>query len=173
MYEELGDRFEEKLLEVATKHAISLLEDDSTTLSAISIGNTNSNSEEYTTSAYHSLVIGFSEKEYEKWKTAYKKDKHFKEVLKAMSETKDWAKPLYPQYYLRDDGLLMFEDGTTNTRLCVPDELRLEVMKDIHDGVTESAHAGYHRCYNRIAGTYYWSKMSSITKPRTHLVSSC
>ena len=170
MYEELGERFEERLLRVASKHAISIIDEDSTTSSAISINNTEAITEDYSTSAYHSIVIGFSDKEYEKWKTAYKKDKHFQEVLKAMSETKDWAKPLFPQYYVRDDGLLMFEDGTTNSRLCVPEELRLEIMKDIHDGVTESAHAGYHRCYNRIAGTYYWPRMSRDIK---RYVSTC
>ena len=168
MYDELGERFEEKLLQVASKHAISLLSEQSATCASLEVHT--SSSEDYSTSAYHSLVIGFSSKEYEKWKAAYLKDRHFKEVLDAMAATTDWAKPLYPQYYLRDDGLLMFEDGTTNTRVCVPEELRLGIVKEIHDGITESAHAGYHRCYNRIASVYYWPKMSRDIK---RYVSTC
>lgn len=170
MYSELGDRFEEKLLKVASKHALSWLDDQSATYSAIQIQDPSKDKDAYLTSSYHSLVIGFSDKEYEKWKAAYHQDKHFSEVLKAIKDTKDWAKPLYPQYYLREDGLLMFEDGTTNTRVCVPEDLQIEIMKEIHDGVTESAHAGYHRCYNRIASMYYWPKMSRDIK---QYVSTC
>lgn len=168
MYQELGDRFEEKLLQVASKHAVSLLEEQSETRSTLEVET--SNSATYSTSAYHSLIVGFSDAEYEKWRVGYRKDKHFKEVLDAIAETKDWAKPLYPQYYLREDGLLMFEDGTTNTRVCVPEELRLGIVKEMHDCVTESAHAGYHRCYNRIASVYYWPKMSRDIK---RYVSTC
>jgi hypothetical protein len=37
-------------------------------------------------------------------------------------------------------------------------------LKDIHDEVTGTAHAGYEKTYKRIAETYYWPKMSKDIK---------
>ncbi|THU80373.1 hypothetical protein K435DRAFT_695818, partial [Dendrothele bispora CBS 962.96] len=37
-------------------------------------------------------------------------------------------------------------------------------MSDIHDCKTEAAHAGYHRCYNRLASSHYWPRMSRDLK---------
>lgn len=32
-------------------------------------------------------------------------------------------------------------------------------MSEIHNSITESAHGGYYKTYNRITGTYYWPRM--------------
>lgn len=46
-------------------------------------------------------------------------------------------------------------------------------MDEIHNTVTEAAHAGYHRTYNRIAATYYWPKMSRDIKLYTSTCDIC
>ena len=54
-------------------------------------------------------------------------------------------------------------------------------MEEVHDIITEAAHRGYFKTYNRISATYYWPRMSreikmfvntcdvcQKTKPRWH-----
>ena len=65
----------------------------------------------------------------------------------------------YPQYQVIE-WLIYFEDCNTNLRLCIPDSLCVEVMSEVHNISTESAHGGHAKTYNRIASTYYWPKMS-------------
>ena len=87
----------------------------------------------------------------------------------------------FSQYHYSVEGLVYFEDSMGNTRLCVPKDLRIEVMQEAHNTVTEAAHGGYFKTYNRISGTYYWPRMSreiktfvntcdvcQKTKPRRH-----
>src|ERR687888_956918 len=40
----------------------------------------------------------------------------------------------------------------------------------MHDNLTEGAHRGYAKTYNRIAAVYYWPKMSQLIK---QYVSTC
>src|ERR1700685_309642 len=37
-------------------------------------------------------------------------------------------------------------------------------MSEVHNIITESAHGGYAKTYNRIASTYYWPRMSRDIK---------
>lgn len=37
-------------------------------------------------------------------------------------------------------------------------------MDEIHNSFTESAHGGYHKCYNRLATSHYWPQMSRDLK---------
>jgi hypothetical protein len=78
--------------------------------------------------------------------------------------TGDPNRPDFPQYFYSDDGLLYFEDNEGNTRLCVPNQLRVEIMDEAHNTITEAAHRGYFKTYNRISGTYYWPRMSREIK---------
>ncbi|THU89466.1 hypothetical protein K435DRAFT_677853, partial [Dendrothele bispora CBS 962.96] len=78
--------------------------------------------------------------------------------------------PHHSHYHYSGDGLLYFEDWNGNNRLCVPACLRAEVMAEVHDGKSESAHGGYHRCYNRLSSTYYWPRMSRELK---QFIDSC
>ena len=55
-------------------------------------------------------------------------------------------------------------------QLCVPDSLRIEVMSEVHNILTESAHGGHVKTYNHMASTYYWPKMSRDIKK---YVSTC
>jgi Integrase zinc binding domain len=43
-------------------------------------------------------------------------------------------------------------------------------MSEMHDKLTEAAHAGYHKTYNRITSVYYWPRMSRHIK---QFVTSC
>lgn len=80
--------------------------------------------------------------------------------MKGLKNEEDWEKPTYPQYYMGDEGLLIFEDESGRTRLCVPKKIQLEIMKSAHNKLLESAHEGYHKTYNRIASSFYWPRMS-------------
>ena len=55
-------------------------------------------------------------------------------------------------------------------QLCVPDSLCIEVMSEVHNILTKSAHRGHTKTYNHIASTYYWPKMSQDIKK---YVSTC
>ena len=166
MFEELGPKFEEKLLTVATRFAETklLCEDDST---PTSIPLTLENSEEieipYLTSQLYSTMVQVDEREFLKWKDAYTKDPHFALVLEDTKEN-DATNLMFPQYHISEEGLIYFEDSLGNTRLCVPKDLRVEVMLEAHNTITEAAHGGYYKTYNRISSTYYWPRMSREIK---------
>ena len=63
-----------------------------------------------------------------------------------------------------EDGLLYFEDWNGNYRLCVPKDEQAQLLSKVHDEITEGAHAGYHKTYNKLASTFYWPKMSRDVK---------
>jgi hypothetical protein len=47
------------------------------------------------------------------------------------------------------------------------------VISDIHDTLTEAAHAGYHRTYNQLATTYHWPYMLRQLKQYTLTCDTC
>src|SRR6202050_3094757 len=53
---------------------------------------------------------------------------------------------------------------------CVPEFLRVSVMSEVHNILTESAHRGHAKTYNCITSTYYWPRMSRDIK---RYVSTC
>jgi Integrase zinc binding domain len=53
-------------------------------------------------------------------------------------------------------------------RICSCEQARL--LSEVHDEITEGAHVGYHRTYNRLVPTYYWPRMSRDIKK---IVTSC
>ena len=97
-------------------------------------------------------------KELESWKKGYITDQFFSKVLNAFRINDDKDRN-YPQYQVID-GLIYFKDWNGNLRLCVPDSLCIEVMNEVHNILTQSAHGGHTKTYNHIAFTYYWPKMS-------------
>jgi len=87
----------------------------------------------------------------------------------------------YTQYQVRNNGLIYFKDWNGNHRLVVPESLRVDIMSEVHNTITEVAHGGYAKTYNQIAAVYYWPRMSrdikkyvgtcdicQKTKPRRH-----
>lgn len=178
MYAELGERFEEKLLTVATRFVQA---EDKASISDFQLdaGSVAIASESgvievpYITSSAYSVLIGLSETEIGQWVQAYKTDPHFSEVLRDWKKEANWTNPSYPQYHYSDNGLVYFEDWQGNNRLCVPQDLRVKIMDEVHNTITESAHGGYHKCYNKLAATYYWPRMSRDVKRYTSTCDIC
>lgn len=177
MFEELGQRFEEKLLTVAAKHVCSEFESEHCSKN---LGDCELDLEDgstlqipYAAAQNYSILIGVSPQELAEWSSGYLEDQHFSRVLKGWKREKDWVNPIFPQYHYSESGLIYFEDWQGNNRLCVPSNLHVRIMDEIHNTVTEAAHAGYHRTYNRIAATYYWPKMSRDIKRYTSTCDIC
>jgi len=104
--------------------------------------------------------LHFNENDIREWINAYEKDKHYSEVLQAcgVSNTK------FSQYSLQEDGIIIFNNWTGYSRVCVPKSLVHEILKEIHDGITGTAHAEYDKTYKRISQIFYWLKMSKDIK---------
>ncbi len=100
-------------------------------------------------------------------------DSHFSEVLASLQDPNSHVTPRFPQYRYSDEGLFYFEDNNGNSRLCVPRSLRVELMSQIHNSLTELAHGGYHKCYNRLAATHYWPGMSRDLKKYVNTCDIC
>jgi len=72
------------------------------------------------------------------------------------------AKPdEFPDYRFEDDVLMRHigrntDITKTNWRMVVPNEKRIEILKECHD---EAAHLGYAKTYARICDRYWWPKM--------------
>jgi len=81
-----------------------------------------------------------------------------------------WNNPSFPQYHYGENSLIYFEDWNGNNKLCVPKDLQTLVTAEIHDSISEGAHTGYRKTYNRIASTYYWPRMSQSIKT---FISTC
>ena len=111
------------------------------------------------------LVTQINDEERNSYLNCYADDAFFSVVLK---ELRDGAVPEFKskhsQYFVGDDGLLYFEDWQGGARLCVPHQKRVELMTEAHEIITEGAHSGYERTYNRIAQTYYWPRMSEFVR---------
>ena len=183
MFDELGPQFEEKLLTVASNFMISELKTSEETIYVpvkLQLGESEELDMLQSTSRSYSTLVGIDQDEIMRWKVGYNEDLHFKLVLKAIREDKDHSVP-FQQYHYSDNGLLYFKDSKENTRMCVPKDLRNEIMSESHDIISESAHGGYFKTYNRISATYYWPQMSreiknfvntcdvcQKTKPRRH-----
>ena len=167
MYTELGGNFEEKLLNVASKcvNTPSEIPDYSYTAEnglELNLPEGECLRQNYTTSNTYSVLVGMSSNELEEWKKAYMQDKLYSKILKVSQADND-EEGNYPQYQTRN-GLIYFEDWNGNFRLCVPDSLRVTVISEVHNILTESAHGGHAKTYNRIASTYYWPRMSRDIK---------
>ena len=178
MYTALGSQFEEKLLKVASNFVEQELRestDNSKTVSealeVILLDNT-SISPEYYTSEVYSTHIFISPEELNKWKEAYGQDALLSEVLRTDKE-EERTNDKYNQYQVKEHGLIYFEDWNKNLRLVVPEPLRVEIMSEVHNTITEAAHGGYAKTYNRIASIYYWPRMSRDIKRYTSTCDIC
>jgi hypothetical protein len=64
----------------------------------------------------------------------------------------------------------MFNNYTGYNRVCVPRPLVPKILKEVHHGITGTAHGGNLKTYKRIAQMFYWPKMSTDIKS---FVTSC
>ncbi|KAI0363080.1 hypothetical protein BV20DRAFT_923154, partial [Pilatotrama ljubarskyi] len=88
------------------------------------------------------LLVGLAEDEVQRWREGYSQDAHFQQVLDSIRTEDDPLAPTFPQYYVSDEGLIYFEDWNGANRLCIPEARQLELIKEVHDVITEGAHAG-------------------------------
>jgi hypothetical protein len=171
IYDELSDRFEAKVLHLASKFQHQ--EDQTNTAAKFNIplsGETVEEPEidgpsedlelEYHTATSYSLSVHISEEEIQEWTQSYLKDTYFSKVIETLRNEEDLLNPKYPQFFLGDNGLLYFEDSEGSMCLCIPESLRNRVMSEDHETPTEGSHCGYHRAFNRLATHYFWPRMS-------------
>lgn len=175
MFEELGEEFEKQLLETASRYVAAEESPAAHTSTYETVIDTplprdTETAISYSTTSRYSTVVGIGKEEVGRWRDAYATDDHFSKVLTAFKVEDDFVNPAYRQYLYSDEGLIYFEDAYGNTRLCVPSSLQVEIMSEVHNTITEAAHAGYAKTYNRIATTYYWPRMSRLIK---QYVESC
>ena len=71
---------------------------------------------------------------------------------------------------LDKNGLIYFSNWDSNLQVCVGKSLQEDVIAWVHDSLTEGAHSGYHRTYNRLATHYYWPRMNQAIRA---YVTSC
>ena len=126
MYQELGVKFEERRLNVASKGINSLSEIPDYSYIAsngleIILPEGDSLSLDYVTSNNYSVLVGMNANDLDKWKGAYISDKLYSKVLKASQSDNDEAGN-YPQYQI-ENGLIYFEDWNGNLQLYIPDSL--------------------------------------------------
>ena len=177
MYAKLGERFEEKLLTVATNFVASEFETEAdyrcTITNVLDLPDIKEGSErnDYHTSSSYSIITSISSSEIDEWRTAYAEDPHWSKILYGFQGDPTEHEEISP-YDLRN-GLLYFQDWNGNLRLCVPEAMKLSVISDAHNVITEAAHGGYAKTYNRIASTYYWPKMSRDVKRYTDTCDIC
>jgi hypothetical protein len=166
LYEQLSEEFEAQLFHLAAGHQYSEEEMDSSFYTKIPTevhNNVKEDTEEtevpYSTSRNYSLSVHINPEETKRWSQAYETDYYFKRIIEQLRE-EDLLNPRYPQFYLSSTGLLYFEDWQGNMRLCVPKDVRVQVMQEDHENINKGAHCGYHKAYNRLASIYFWPRMS-------------
>ena len=100
----------------------------------------------YTTSRHFSVIVHMEEAESTKIAQSYSGDNHFGKVLARLEEESQNEVPRersqYPQYVL-DKGLIYFSNWDSNYRVCIGKALQQEIIAQVHDILTEGAHAGY------------------------------
>ena len=115
------------------------------------------------------LTFPLSE-ELNKWKEASVKDLLLSEILRTDEEKIDNK---YSEYQVKQNGLVYFEDWNGNLRLVIPESLWVEIMNEVHNTITEAAHGGYAKTYNRIAVVYYWPTIFQDIKKYTSTCDIC
>ena len=161
LYEEISPQFEARTLHLMAQFEDNLripLDVHNTSLS------THVNEQEdvsipYVTTRSYNLISSLSQEEIQGIAKAYVNDPFFKKVLSELRQESNWANPKQPLFF-ENEGLLYFEDWNGNTRLCIPKDEQAMLLSEVHDEITEGAHAGYHKTYNKLAAAYYWPRMS-------------
>ena len=118
MYGELGERFEEKLLNVASKYKNSnqnLPDYSHLTQNGLELMLPEGESlvQDYTTSNTYSVLVGMDNEGLGSWKRSYATDQFCSKVLHAFQVNND-KDTNYPQYQLIE-GLIYFEDWNVDT----------------------------------------------------------
>ena len=135
---------------------IALEEPTNTLLDALLPNNLSSHSLSYHTSTKVENHLHVDPKDIESILQEYSKDRHFKEIANSFPTEPPF---IYKNYHRNVDGLIFFSDHSGRHRLCIPSSMKTDLMKEIHESPTGSAHAGFERTYGRIANGFFWPKM--------------
>lgn len=125
---------------------------------------------DYCTARSYNLVTHLDAAEVECFVDGYQQDSFFKKILEELHTKNNWSNPAQPLYFKGENGMLYFEDWNGNMRLCIPRIEQIPLTREVHNELTKGVHAVYHKMYNKIAGTYFWPKMSKQVK---RYVTSC
>lgn len=181
-YQNIIPQFEERVLQLSSTHANNMdnseaINEGKEQLVETVVPLETANGQEdiiYSTARTHSINVEISDMELHSTIMSYTSDHHFSKVYKSLQqEMKDQIpheRSAYPQYHLDERGLLYFWDWSNNLRLCIGSYKQDVVISNTHDILTEGAHSGYHRTYNRIAAHYYWPRMAKRIR---YYVQSC
>jgi hypothetical protein len=162
IYDQLLPKLEAKVLYLASKFQQKEESPETSLLTEISL--LDETPIPYATSRNFSISVHISSEEIQKWVEGYTSDDYFSKVIDTLRNEEDLLNPRYPQFFLGENGLLYFEDWEGNMRLCVPQSLRNQIMRDDHEIITKGAHSGYHKAFNRLASTFFWPRMSKDIK---------
>ena len=100
MFEELGPKFEERLLKLTQSHATGPDNEKIKGVSAEVIQETpfdNSAGLTYAAAVTSSLIVGFTQDELEHWKRSYAQDPHYRLVLKTLKDEIKGEESAFPQ----------------------------------------------------------------------------
>ncbi len=177
LYTDIAPDFEDRVLGIATDSVMQEMEaiegksEPKTLKVQTSSDISNHQLEiEYETARNYNILISIHPQEIKEFLDGYREDSYFQKVLSDLSENTLPGNSQFPQYSIGEHGLIYFKDADDNLRVCVPKSKRNSILSEIHDSITEAAHSGYHRTYNRIAANYYWPRMSREIK---EFVTSC
>ena len=113
-------------------------------------------------------------KSYDTLKSAFDKKEKIPQLTARISKlyddvptTTEWAAE-FEDTVVHIEHVIAYWDS--NYRICIGKALQQEVIAQVHDILTEGAHAGYHCTYNHLASHYYWPKMNHAIRA---YVASC
>jgi len=93
--------------------------------------------------------------ELESLQKEYSKDPYFSNIREELSKSES-----FKGFHLSSDQLILFQDSSGRDRLCIPKSMTSSIMKETHDSIMGTAHAGFERSYARMANSFYWPGMS-------------
>jgi hypothetical protein len=123
LYKELGDKFKNQVIEVASAHVLA--NQIGGPVEYVSV-NLESSSNHLTTKSLN-LLVHISELDVKKFMNAYNQDPHFSKVYKALRENYHPMNPPFSQYQVGDNGLLYFIVWAEKLWLCVPKNLQEDI----------------------------------------------
>ena len=104
------------------------------------------------------LHLSMSEEAKEEWRSSYQTDPMFKSIIKEASHSGDNVIP-GRRFFVDKDGMIFFNSENYQPRLCVPAGQGNFVLKEAHENLLESAHAGPERLWQSLSSRFYWKRM--------------
>ena len=56
--------------------------------------------------------------------------------------------------------LILFNDPSGRSRLCIPKSMTKQLIEEVHDSLTGTAHGGFEKTYAHLSGSFYWPRMT-------------